>query len=138
MANFGRVPYGYKLRGQVFYDFDNTDQDYACSQLSDYHFSEKELHYKIVPTIMIDRGSCHFTKKVKNVEAAGGAIAVIINNEQYNDVEQIIMADDGSGRDITIPAVLISKADGEKIKQFIKENPKEKVIIEFDFELVDV
>ena len=46
--------------------------------------------------------------KVRNVENAGGKVALIVNNDDMN-ISRIIMSDDGTGRDITIPALLVSK-----------------------------
>jgi len=76
---------------------------------------------------------------VRNVENIGGHIALIINNVRVEDIESIIMADDGYGKSITIPGVLITKEDGEIIKNFYKNN-KEKInskpiILEIDFEI---
>jgi hypothetical protein len=34
------------------------------------------------------------------------------------------MADDGSGREIDIPSILISKADGDAVKSLMASSPK--------------
>lgn len=134
-ANFGSVPYGYKTRAQIFYDFENTGQDYACSTLFDYEFQSNYLPSKLVSAIMIDRGSCNFVKKARNVQEAGGYLALIVNNNNEKKVEDIQMSDDGTGKDVFIPVVMIGKDDGDKIKAYLEKNKSEKVIIEFDFEL---
>lgn len=93
-----------------------------------------------VPIIMIDRGNCSFVTKVRNVQQAGGHLALIVNNNPYEEVSDVIMADDGRGRDLTIPGVLISFKQGEILKNFYRENnlfPKiiENIRIEVDFEM---
>jgi len=42
------------------------------------------------------------------------------------------MSDDGSGAGLTTPALLIGKADGEKLKKFIKED-KRSIILNSQF-----
>ncbi|HEY7547834.1 MAG TPA: S8 family serine peptidase, partial [Blastocatellia bacterium] len=62
---------------------------------------------------LIDRGTCGFINKVANAQAAG-AIGVIIVNNVVGDPIPINMG--GTGFTITIPSVLISKADGDAIR----------------------
>ena len=66
-------------------------------------------------------------------------MALIVNNDN-NDVKNIIMSDDGRGRDLTIPAILISKDDGKKIEDFYIKNKDNKkiidhIVLEIDFEM---
>jgi hypothetical protein len=93
------------------------------------------------PIVMVDRGNCTFVTKSRNVQNLGGHIALIIN---YNDeeVKDIVMVDDGTGQDVWIQAVLISKRDGEIIKQFIRENENNKkllnnMIVSVEYEMVN-
>jgi len=76
----------------------------------------------------MSRGNCTFVQKVKNVEAIGGRVAIIINNVE-GDLN-VIMIDDGTGSDLTIPGVLIKKSDGDLIRKFVKENVNNSEIIE--------
>lgn len=93
-----------------------------------------------VPIIMLDRGNCSFVTKVRNVQEAGGHIALIVNNNEFEEVSDVIMADDGRGRELTIPGVLITYKQGQILKKFYNENklfPKiiENIRIEVDFEM---
>lgn len=86
------------------------------------------------------RGNCSFVTKVRNVENAGGKVALIVNNENSN-VSRIIMSDDGTGKELTIPALLISLDDGLVIKNFFTkyQNDQEtlnKVTLDINFEIV--
>jgi tRNA A37 threonylcarbamoyladenosine synthetase subunit TsaC/SUA5/YrdC len=66
----------------------------------------------------VDRGECSFVTKVRNIEKAGGSLAVIID-DSYENVRDIIMSDDGTGAGIRIPSMLIGRKDGEKLKKFL-------------------
>lgn len=59
---------------------------------------------------MIDRGRCRFDAKIKRAEEAGAIAVVMVNNV---DGPPIVMGGDPI---VNIPAVMISKADGDTIK----------------------
>jgi hypothetical protein len=65
--------------------------------------------------IMVDRGTCSFAHKVRNIEVFGAGLAVIADN-QDEFTETIVMGDDGTGHDIKIPSYIILKNDADKIK----------------------
>jgi hypothetical protein len=97
------------------------------------------LSWFIGKKILIFSGTCSFVQKVKNVEKIGGHVALIINNNA-DPIEYIVMSDDGRGRDITIPGVLISQSDGFKLSDFYrtnKDNQKvlDSIVLEVDFEM---
>ena len=45
------------------------------------------------------------------------------------NISRIIMSDDGTGRDITIPALLVSKKDGQILKDFYSKNQNDVVTL---------
>jgi len=45
---------------------------------------------------------------------------MIIDNKK-EDINKIVMSDDGSGAGLRIPSMLISYEDGQKLIKFIKE-----------------
>ena len=57
--------------------------------------------------MVAERGDCRFTTKVRNMEDAGVAVAIIVDNVNEG-VNQIVMTDDGNGAGIRIPSLLIS------------------------------
>jgi hypothetical protein len=63
---------------------------------------------------------------VRNIEKAGGSLAVIIDDTNMN-IRDIIMSDDGTGAGIRIPSMLISKQDGKILKNFLKTASAELV-----------
>ncbi len=59
--------------------------------------------------VIVNAGGCPVTTKVRNIEKAGGQLA-IIGNAFFDSVEDVYMEDvDGSGFSLTIPAFLIEK-----------------------------
>lgn len=73
------------------------------------------------------------------MESIGGRAAIIVNNEE-GEVDRILMVDDGTGSDVTIPGVLIRKEDGDIIKKFIKDNNGtdliKQIVLDISFEMV--
>ncbi|HFX18233.1 MAG TPA: T9SS type A sorting domain-containing protein, partial [Flavobacteriales bacterium] len=66
---------------------------------------------------VIQRGDCNFVDKVKNAQNSGAIGVLMINNVSGNP---IIMGGDDST--ITIPAVMISKDDGQAIIDALQNN----------------
>tara|TARA_B110000285_G_C15076030_1_gene590799 strand:+ start:407 stop:625 length:219 start_codon:yes stop_codon:yes gene_type:complete len=71
--------------------------------------------------IMVDRGECTFVSKTRNIARSGGQMAIIIDDKPYESIKNVIMSDDGTGLGLRIPSVLISKKDGEILKEFLKK-----------------
>ncbi len=60
---------------------------------------------------IVDRGACAFVQKVGNAQAAGAVAVVVVNNSPAPPVTM-----GGEDPSITIPAVMVSLADGTTIK----------------------
>lgn len=112
VANFGHIPYGHSIIGRVWFDEENRD---GCHSFRINITGEGDPDAYPSPIVLVERGNCSFVKKVRNVEHAGGSMAVIIDNKKGEIVEKVIMVDDGTGSGIKIPSMLISKKDGKKI-----------------------
>lgn len=84
------------------------------------------------PIIMVDRGQCHFVQKVRNIQALGVHLAIVVDNKDEFS-ENLIMADDGSGWSVNIPSFFIRKHDGDIIKKQI-DNEK-KVYVKAELEI---
>lgn len=92
--------------------------------------------------LMVDRGTCTFVQKVRNAQRVGAAAVIVADNTCLCDAEgeaetqchsdpnaplpcqarSPIMADDGSGADITIPSFLMHKQDADKVKAEVMAN----------------
>ena len=107
--------------------------------------------------LMVDRGDCTFVKKVRNAQRSGAAAVVIADTtclcifgpecglEEGEECEgnEPIMADDGSGADITIPSFLMYKQDVDPVISVLKDNqmvridmswalPEEGAVVEYE------
>lgn len=78
-------------------------------------------HLDYVPFMLANRGDCTFVEKVRNIEEAGAGLAIIVDNKE-EDINKIVMSDDGSGAGLRIPSMLISYEDGQKLINFMKES----------------
>jgi hypothetical protein len=85
---------------------------------------------------MVDRGECTFVSKVRNAQRSGAAGVIIADNTCLCsagdacksdpgvacETREPVMADDGSGSDITIPSFLMFKEDADPIKAELLQN----------------
>ena len=53
-------------------------------------------------------------------------MAIIIDDKEKDDISKVTMSDDGTGAGIRIPAMLVSKNDGEKIVDWLTTNSEEE------------
>jgi len=60
------------------------------------------------------------------MENIGVAVAIIIDDSIEN-IETIIMSDDGTGGGIRIPSMLISREDGKKLIDYLKRSSAEEL-----------
>ena len=65
---------------------------------------------------LIDRGTCYFLAKVLSAQAAGALAVVVVDNAPG---EPFVMDGENSGTPIDIPAVMVSQADGGRIKNVL-------------------
>jgi subtilisin family serine protease len=87
--------------GPITADLASADPILACDPIAN------DLTGKIA---LIERGACFFSTKILNAQAAG-AVGVIVYT--YPGEDPIIMGGDSAG--ITIPGVMVSRADGEAL-----------------------
>lgn len=60
-------------------------------------------------------------------------LAIIADNQQYEDPGKVIMVDDGKGPQVKIPTILISHEVGELITSYaINEKKNVTVIVKFE------
>ena len=62
---------------------------------------------------LINRGTCFFSDKVRSAQESGAIAVIMVNNDS---TPPIVMAGNGDTSDITIPGVMISQADGAKLR----------------------
>ena len=74
-----------------------------------------------------DPDDCTFVQKVRNMQNAGAAVAIVVFDNRKNPDWLPIMSDDGSGAGIRIPSMMISKKSGDKLIKFMKTATKEEI-----------
>lgn len=139
-ALFGIPPYGGSITQNVYYA-DSELCDSSVDTHTGYPIRPEDEFGVMAPwpspyILMVDRGGCTFVTKVRNAQRSGAAGVIIADNsclctagdqcfsEPGVDCEQRepIMADDGSGSDITIPAFLMFKQDADILKAELRSN----------------
>jgi hypothetical protein len=107
-ASFGPTIIEANLTGEVMPVVEDrtTNKGLACTTLS--AANAKAVQGKVA---LVDRGTCNFVLKAKNVQAAG-AIAMIVADNAPGDPAGM----SGTDPTITIPSVRISQADGLALK----------------------
>lgn len=139
-ALFGIPAYGGSIAQNLYYA-DSNLCDPNVDATKGYPQREVGKDGKMEPwstpfILMVDRGGCSFVQKVRNAQRAGAAGVVIADNtclcidkecREVNDQAECqnsepIMADDGSGADITVPSFLMFKHDADKVKDEVMQN----------------
>ena len=99
--------------GRIYFD---PNLDTLCEPIPEQEFVMKNAEYGVdssfqPPFMIADRGGCPFVQKVRNMEEAGVAMGIVVDNSD-EDISEIVMSDDGTGAGIRIPSMLISKKSG--------------------------
>lgn len=131
LANFGNPPYGSYIIGRV-HKYPSKLKA-GCSALDPVKFEDETNTYSH-PILLLDRGNCSFVVKARHAQSIGAQALIIIDNTN-EDVSKIVMIDDGTAGNIYIPTMMISKSDGERLKDFIDSNPRKHVKIQLSFQI---
>lgn len=139
-ALFGVPPYGGSIAQNVFYaDSDLCDPNVDRRKGYPIRAKDSKGLMESWPSpyiLMVDRGGCTFVQKVRNAQRSGAAGVIIADNtclcsdqdcvsangEDVCQTAEPIMADDGSGGDISIPAFLMFKKDADAVKAEVRSN----------------
>jgi len=135
-STFGAPFYGDRVLGQLSYGESKgnswcTDEDYEVpGQPSLRGSNYKEV--KLIHIVMVRRGGhCSITSKVRVAYQKGAHAVVVVDKEDSeltaSDMKNVIVKDDGTGDEIHIPSILVSKEDGRRLINAVKLS---EVIIE--------
>lgn len=127
IANYGVVPYGHSIVGEFYIDPDNLD---GCGRYSHLNIGDKKKSM-IFGAV---RGNCTYVTKSRNAEYAGAQMMVVIDNRLEDDLESLVLQDDGTGKDIVIPTVMISRSQGQSLLKFVEDNPNEQIQLLYHFD----
>ena len=111
------------MEGYLLYDTKNQENQYGCEKFNKY--TEDNPVVGDSPFIIVKKGLCSVTQKVRNIEEAGGHAAIIVDDKN-EPPEKMFLADDGQGGEISIPAVLISLSDGQKLIEYYANHLHDK------------
>jgi hypothetical protein len=135
---FGVPPYGGSIQQSLYYA--NSDLcDPNVDTRSGFPARANDKTGQMAPwpspyILMVDRGGCTFVNKVRNAQRSGAAGVIIADStclcaagdaclsNDACETREPVMADDGSGSDITIPSFLMFKEDADPIKAEMKAN----------------
>lgn len=144
-ATFGAPFYGDRVLGRLVFG-ESTKGMTHCNK-DDYSVPDpvkfasstsKSEEVRLINIIMVRRGNCSFTKKVKVAYEKGAHAVIIVDKEESEltakDMQNIIVADDGFGGNIHIPSVLVSKEDGKRLIAAVLRR-KAEVIVELAWDL---
>jgi hypothetical protein len=116
-ASFGRPVSTTPLSGQLMPVVDQANgTGLACTPLSATNALAVRNNIALV-----DRGTCDFVTKARNVQAAGATGMVVVDN-----VPGDVVGLSGNDPSITIPSVRITLADGSTIKAQLQQRSRTK------------
>jgi hypothetical protein len=124
-ATFGAPFYGDRVLGRLVYGESRLNKTHCTAD--DYDLPDPETRTaaggyqkaKLINIVVVRRGSCSFTTKVKVAYEKGAHAVIIVDKAESTlkrkDISNIIVADDGYGGAIHIPSILVAKEDGEPL-----------------------
>jgi len=139
-ATFGAPFYGDRFIGRLVYGKSKTNKQHCTKE--DYDVEQPKVNkgekgaMRLLHIIVVRRGECSFTTKVRVAQEKGAHAVIIVDKEDSKltseDMANIIIADDGFGASIRIPSVFVSKEDGNAL---ISALQNEEVIVELAWNL---
>ena len=121
------------VHGEIIFENSTLLHD-ACSYFGVLPKKTNENEYSENFKILLAyNGNCSVVQKARNAQNAGASMLLLINNNE-KDIKEVLLEDDGSGKDIKIPIGLISLSNGKKMQYFIENNPEEKIMVEINFQ----
>eukprot|EP01016_Furgasonia_blochmanni_P051056 TRINITY_DN7982_c0_g1_i1.p1 TRINITY_DN7982_c0_g1~~TRINITY_DN7982_c0_g1_i1.p1 ORF type:complete len:560 (+),score=81.01 TRINITY_DN7982_c0_g1_i1:32-1711(+) len=135
LANFGEAPFGKSVLGEITLSKPKN----SCSLQEEVKdFGESPIGLRI---LMADRGDCQFATKAHFAQMSGYGMLIMVNNND-DDVTRMVLIDNNSGMtgNLKIPTIMINKADGELVENYImkalsesKAAPSVKFMISFEW-----
>lgn len=139
-ATFGAPFYGDRILGNLAWG-DSKGEAHCTEADYDVPPPEERAHgsyseVQLINVVMVRRGKCSFVTKAR-IAAKKGAHAVIIVDKEDSkltsqELQQIIIGDDGYGDQVHIPSLLISKVEGEKLIDAAKAS---RVVVELAWDV---
>eukprot|EP00913_Durusdinium_trenchii_P035419 g33145.t1 len=132
-STFGAPFYGDRVLGRLVYGVPKkehhcTEGDYDIPDAEEYTPAGKtRKEVRLINIVLVERGTCSFVTKVKVAQKKKAHAVIIVDNEgsqkTSKEIQHIIVADDGYGANIDIPSVLISRKEGQKLIDPLRQDP---------------
>ncbi len=104
----GTVPQCTSVMGSAAIGFSADTTTVACDSVV------TDLSEKIA---IIDRGTCTFVQKCLNAQNAGATLIIVVTNDDEPPIVMEVMEGEDTDGAITVPCYMVSKADGEVLKE---------------------
>lgn len=144
-STFGAPFYGDRVLGRLVYGVPKkehhcTEGDYDIPDAEEYTLAGKtRKEVRLINIVLVERGTCSFVTKVKVAQKKKAHAVIIVDNEgsqkTSKEIQHIIVADDGYGANIDIPSVLISRKEGQKLIDPLRQDPGTQVIVELNWDV---
>merc|ERR1712048_232765 len=94
---------------------------HACHELSKPTGStEGSMEYYEGQIVVVSRGSCLFLQKMQRLQEVRAVGVVVVNHAGASQVMTCPLQERGAGRDIHIPAVMVSQDDGKELLELMR------------------
>ncbi|CAK65401.1 unnamed protein product (macronuclear) [Paramecium tetraurelia] len=127
IANFGFVPYGQRIAGVL-----EVAQPFNFCQPNFNTTSTYNSDYSNVKVLLVQRGNCTFYTKTINAQSFGYQMLVIVD-DMDEEITGLNLVSLNETKEIDIPAIMISKKQGDIIKQYMDAITSDRVYIVVKF-----
>jgi len=135
-AVFGAPFYGQKVMGRLIWN--EAKMKKAHCHEKDYDVPEvvepTDGGERMINIVMVRRGICPFTRKVHIASSKGAHAVIFVDTEDSTstreDLQNMVVGDDGYGGNIHIPSMLITNTDGAKL---IEASERGEVLVELEW-----
>lgn len=146
-ATFGAPYYGERVFGRLLYaesrgrhcgpdDYELPKPLAEDDRPADPARFDAERTGPLVNIVLVHRGDCTFVTKVRVAQDNGAHAVIIVDHEDSKrsseDIQRIVMADDGYGDAVRIPSILISRTDGQRLIDAVSS---ESVILQLAWDI---
>jgi len=141
-STFGAPFYGDRVLGRLVYDVPKahnhcTAEDYDVPPPQTTQKGGTHEQARLINIIVVRRGECTFVTKVRIASAKGAHAVIIVDKDDSTltsqQIQNIIVADDGYGSTISIPSILVSKYQGNLLIDSIKDS--QEVVVELAWDI---
>jgi hypothetical protein len=127
-STFGAPFYGDRFLGRLTYGYSKLNQHHCTADDYDVAAPEESHDARTLHVVIVRRGgNCSLTAKVRIAQEKGAHAVIIVDlqDSKYTaeDMQNIVVTDDGYGDTVHIPSVFISKDDGQKLINGVASSP---------------